>query len=290
LCATDVFVKGHWIYRGANTFFTGLIVASYFGHSAIVQLLLEKDADVDAQGGEYGNALQAASVEGHEQVVKLLLEKGVNVNAQGGPYGNALQAASFRGHKQVVKLLLDKSADINSQGGHYDSAFQAAAAGGHEEVVTLLLEKGTDEPALQAAAKSDNARVTYPNPDAVTDSGYGSKMTESAREGPPLKADIDDDGSVYSALSVPQSVNAGFVSEITRDLLKNIDFSSIDSKTLERIYDILPDHLKALALKVGDGTVDKGYRETMVFICRFREYVVSKSSPLRSDLVLIVFL
>jgi hypothetical protein len=34
---------------------------------------------------------------GHGQVVKLLLEKNADVNAQGGEYGNALQAASCRG-------------------------------------------------------------------------------------------------------------------------------------------------------------------------------------------------
>ncbi len=53
-------------------------------------------ADVNAQGGRYGNALQvaAASFEDHYQVVQMLLDKGVGVNAQGGLYGNALQAAS----------------------------------------------------------------------------------------------------------------------------------------------------------------------------------------------------
>jgi ankyrin repeat protein len=46
-----------------------------------VKLLLEKKADVNAQGGEYSNALSAALEEGYEQVVKLLLEKNVDVNA-----------------------------------------------------------------------------------------------------------------------------------------------------------------------------------------------------------------
>ncbi|ORY09452.1 hypothetical protein BCR34DRAFT_516475, partial [Clohesyomyces aquaticus] len=60
---------------------------------------------------------QAALVKGNEQVVKLLLDKGADVNAQGGRYGNALQAALVKGNEQVVKLLLDKGADVNAQGG-----------------------------------------------------------------------------------------------------------------------------------------------------------------------------
>jgi Ankyrin repeats (many copies) len=83
------------------TSLTGLIVS--------VRLLLEKGADVNAQGGGgfYGNALQAASYGGHDQVVQRLLEAGADVNAQGGGgfYGNALQAASYGGHDQVVQRL-----------------------------------------------------------------------------------------------------------------------------------------------------------------------------------------
>jgi hypothetical protein len=41
-------------------------------------MLLDKDADVNAQGGYYGNALQAASVEDYKQVVKMLLDAGAH--------------------------------------------------------------------------------------------------------------------------------------------------------------------------------------------------------------------
>jgi ankyrin repeat protein len=69
--------------------------ASYKGNAAIVKLLLENGAEVNAKGGEYGNALQAAIFRGNEMIMKLLLENGVEVNAEGGEHENALQAASF---------------------------------------------------------------------------------------------------------------------------------------------------------------------------------------------------
>src|SRR5277367_5560456 len=57
-------------------------------------LLVTAGADVNAQGGEYGNALCAASAEGHETVVRLLLENGTDINAQVERTGNALRVAS----------------------------------------------------------------------------------------------------------------------------------------------------------------------------------------------------
>ena len=39
---------------------------------------------MNAQGGHHGNALQAASSEHHEAIMQVLLEKGAEVNAQGG--------------------------------------------------------------------------------------------------------------------------------------------------------------------------------------------------------------
>jgi ankyrin repeat protein len=124
--------------------YNALDAASSGGHKEIVALLLDRGADINAQGGHYGNALQTASYRGHKETAALLLDRGADVNAQGGRYSNALQAASAGGHKEIAALLLDKGADINAQGGFYDNTLYAASAGGHKEIVALLLDKGAD--------------------------------------------------------------------------------------------------------------------------------------------------
>ncbi|KAH8593155.1 hypothetical protein B0O99DRAFT_673995 [Bisporella sp. PMI_857] len=109
-----------------------------------VKLLLDQGADVNAQGGHYGNALQAAVENGKQKTVKLLLDYSANVNAHGGYYGNALQAAIVSGSQEIIKLLLDHSADVNAQSGYYGSALQAAVAHGKQNTVKLLLDHGAD--------------------------------------------------------------------------------------------------------------------------------------------------
>ncbi|KAI9775605.1 MAG: hypothetical protein M1839_001006 [Geoglossum umbratile] len=155
-----------------------LQLASMRGHIQIIQRLLEGRADVNIQGGYFGNALQAASLNGRDQVVQLLLKWGANAKAQGGYYGNALQAASHWGrllwqraashwgHDQVVQQLLERGADVNAQGGYHGSALQAASMEGHH-LVKRLLDRGADANAqgghsgnaLQEASRNGHDQV-----------------------------------------------------------------------------------------------------------------------------------
>ncbi|KAK1840600.1 Ankyrin repeat domain-containing protein 50-like protein 3 [Colletotrichum chrysophilum] len=136
--------KGADVNAQGGRYGNALQAASFKGHDKIVQMLLDKDADVNAQGGDYVNALYIASEEGHDDIVQMLLNKGADVNAHGGEYGNALQAASQGGHNNIVQMLLDKGADVNARGGVYGNALQAASEGGHDNIVQMLLDKGAD--------------------------------------------------------------------------------------------------------------------------------------------------
>ncbi|KAJ5356110.1 hypothetical protein N7517_010719 [Penicillium concentricum] len=121
-----------------------LYYASFLGLKHTVQLLLELGADVNAQGGQFGNALQAALWKGHTEAVQLLLAAGADANAVGGTYENSLQAVVWSRHKNIVQLLLGAGADVNATGGLYKSALHASAALNHKGIVQLLLAAGAD--------------------------------------------------------------------------------------------------------------------------------------------------
>jgi hypothetical protein len=57
-----------------------------------------------------------------EQLWSMLIDGGADVNAQGGKFGNALQAAAWEGSTEVVKMLLDAGADVNVKGGQVGNA------------------------------------------------------------------------------------------------------------------------------------------------------------------------
>ncbi|KAK8105277.1 F-box and WD domain-containing protein [Apiospora kogelbergensis] len=153
--------------QSANNMGNALQAASLNGHEAVVRLLLDRSAHVNAQGGEWGSALQAASLNGHEAVVRLLLDRGADVNAPGGEWGSALQAASLNGHEAVVRLLLDRGAHVNASDGIFGNSLQRASEAGHDAVVLWLINRGAHvnasdgifSSALQVASEAGHEAV-----------------------------------------------------------------------------------------------------------------------------------
>ena len=152
----------------------GMIDAAALGHIAVVQKLLQQNANIDATS-DSGNfthktALQAAAGGGHLAVVEYLLQENADVNAAVSRYGEtALQAAAAGGHLAIVERLLQQNADVNATvSGFSGTALQAAAGGGHLLVVERLLQQNADvnaesrdwgRTALQAAAEGGHINV-----------------------------------------------------------------------------------------------------------------------------------
>jgi len=111
LCSFDGYMKVDFSLE-EHDLAPSIYYAGRIGVLELMKRLIIFGADVNAQGGRYGNALQVASESGNKEIVQLLLDRGADVNAQGGMYGNALQAASLDSNKEIVQLLLDRGADV----------------------------------------------------------------------------------------------------------------------------------------------------------------------------------
>ena len=110
-----------------------------------VQRLIAKGADVNSKDKKYGNtALMWASYNGNVEIVQALIDKGADINANSNPGRTALMWASISGHKEVVQLLLAKGADVNSKDVDGNTALIHAADEGRTEIVQALIDKGAD--------------------------------------------------------------------------------------------------------------------------------------------------
>ncbi|KAJ7017942.1 ankyrin repeat-containing domain protein [Mycena alexandri] len=148
--------KGTDVNAEGRLHYTALQAAAKEGHDSVVRLLIEKGADINASG-EGGTALQAAARHGRYAIVQLLVSKGADLNVQGGM---ALQTAALARHSSIIKWLLEQGVNINACGGEYGTALQAAVCGGSDSLVRILLARGANVnvvggkygTALQAAA------------------------------------------------------------------------------------------------------------------------------------------
>lgn len=112
------------------------------GYPAIVELLIEKGADVNAAHKHGGTALSSACYQGHEKAVELLLAAGADVNTKDEAGWTPLICACTNGHTPVVKLLLAAGADIDAKDKLGRTPLRVASDMGHRETVKVLVEAG----------------------------------------------------------------------------------------------------------------------------------------------------
>ncbi|RYP56997.1 hypothetical protein DL770_010789 [Monosporascus sp. CRB-9-2] len=138
-----------------------LLWAAANGRLAVLKLLVEKGAQIEARDNDNKTPLMLAAEYGHEAAAKLLVEKGAQIEAKDNDGSTPLIFATWQGHEALARLLVEKGAQLEAksnlkngsacrtEGAQIDAKDNDgwtplifATWQGHEAVAMLLVEKG----------------------------------------------------------------------------------------------------------------------------------------------------
>ena len=84
-----------------------MIWAAYYGYDTVIPLLLEADAQIDAQSNGGYTPLICASYNGKEAAVRELLKGNPNLDLKHNNGKTALDNAREKNYQSIVNLLVD---------------------------------------------------------------------------------------------------------------------------------------------------------------------------------------
>eukprot|EP01063_Lacrimia_lanifica_P023348 TRINITY_DN30859_c0_g1_i1.p2 TRINITY_DN30859_c0_g1~~TRINITY_DN30859_c0_g1_i1.p2 ORF type:complete len:235 (+),score=74.85 TRINITY_DN30859_c0_g1_i1:57-761(+) len=125
----------------------GLLVAVEHRHLEVVQLLLQKGADVAARDEQGQTALHIAAAAGNEDMCTELIVHGkADVAATvEGRKDAAIHLAARGGRTDTVKRLLQEGASANALGDKGQTALHVAGLEAYYEMALELLQRGADK-------------------------------------------------------------------------------------------------------------------------------------------------
>lgn len=133
------------------TGFTPLMASAILRDITITELLIEKNADIEARDDNDINALIYAVNFDNEDMVKLLLEKGADANTVAKIENEhteisptPLMNAAYKGNTNIINMLLENNADINYAADFGITALMMAANFNRFESAKILLENNAD--------------------------------------------------------------------------------------------------------------------------------------------------
>jgi len=139
----------------ADRGWTALLRATANGNEAMVRLLLEKGADIEARSPSNGTPLICAAEGKYEAIVDYLLMNGADVNAEDDFGWKPLHRALVnRGGERVAQMLLTHGADVNARCVYQKTPLHYAIEKSNDFMVSFLLNAGADYEARDIADRT----------------------------------------------------------------------------------------------------------------------------------------
>jgi hypothetical protein len=126
---------------------TALMHAAWKGNLGAVRWLLARGARVNSEAMQW-SALHYAAFADHADVVDLLLEKGADVNARSPNGSSVLMMAVYEGREDMARRLLARGADTGVKNENGDGALEWAMKFDHTKIARMV----STQAAFQAAA------------------------------------------------------------------------------------------------------------------------------------------
>ena len=134
----DINLKTHTLGRPI------LHQAARAGMLDIVQILIEKGADLDTVSRNGGTVLHNAIWGGHKEIAELLISKGVKLDSKDRAGCTPLFIAADVGNIDIVELLIAQGADVNARNRTGSTPLLHAVSQGKLSSVEKLISGGAD--------------------------------------------------------------------------------------------------------------------------------------------------
>jgi ankyrin repeat protein len=167
--------------------YTALHIAAQKGFQSVAEVLVSGKADINAPANWRETPLRLAAEKGHDEMAVFLIAKGADVNAPDGNNLTPLHWAASQGHREVLQHLVAAKAGLNALDKNGQPALSLAAEARHLETVKALLQAGADpntgkaNPPLHCAIKARAVDVVQALLKAGTDANLGAKVTWQLR-------------------------------------------------------------------------------------------------------------
>ena len=123
---------------------TFLHVAAATGHIPVIELLIAKDAEIEALDARSRTPLLHAATHRRSSAAKCLLGHGADVLYKDLDGRTALHIAAENDRAATVALLIEHGADVNTRLPHGTTPLHSALLLGFEDIAALMLEAGAD--------------------------------------------------------------------------------------------------------------------------------------------------